>query len=72
MIRLQHDNIIWLFNSQSAAEATGYPLDYRGMKVGDNMYPASIIMDRFQGYRIDLEVQLVGKTDGSYHAEGIV
>ena len=39
IIRLQHDSVIWLFNSQSAAEATGYPLDYRGMLVGTNMYP---------------------------------
>ena len=48
MIRLQYDNIIWLFNSQSAAEATGYPLDYRGMKIGDNMYPDLVDTD---GYR---------------------
>ena len=39
MIRLQFDKIIWLFNSQNVVESTGYPLDYRGMLVGSNMYP---------------------------------
>ena len=49
IIRLQQDNIIWLFNSQSVAEATGYPLDYRGMVVGSNMYPD--LVGSGNGYR---------------------
>lgn len=46
---LQFDNTIWLFNTQSTAEATGYPLDYRGMLVGTNMYPD--LVDANDGYR---------------------
>lgn len=39
IIRVQFDKIIWLFNSQNVAVATGYPLDYRGMLIGSKMYP---------------------------------
>lgn len=50
IIRLQYDNIIWLFNSQSVAEATGYPLDYRGMLVGSNMYPDLVETGAYRWY----------------------
>jgi hypothetical protein len=39
IIRFQTDKTIWLFNSDTIAENSGYPLDYRGMKIGTNMYP---------------------------------
>jgi len=49
IIRNQFDKIIWLFNSQTVAESTGYPLDYRGMLVGSNMYPD--LVDSGNNYR---------------------
>lgn len=39
IINLQVDKSLWLFNTNTMAEVTGYPLDYRGMLVGSGMYP---------------------------------
>jgi len=33
------DKVIWLFDSDLMIENMGFPLDYRGMLVGDKMYP---------------------------------
>jgi hypothetical protein len=33
------DKVIWLFDSDLMVESTGFPLDYRGMLVGEKMYP---------------------------------
>jgi hypothetical protein len=48
IFRLQFDKIIWLFDSQAIAVATGYPLDYRGMLVGSNMYPDLVDVSGFR------------------------
>ncbi len=37
--RNQKDKTIWLYNTQSLVTEGDYPLDYRGMKVGEKMYP---------------------------------
>ncbi len=50
-IRLQHDKTIWLFNSDSVAASTGFPLDFRGMKTGDNMYPDLVNVAQSGGFR---------------------
>jgi hypothetical protein len=39
MLQMQQGNTIWLFDSDAVAAATGFPLDYRGERVGTNMYP---------------------------------
>jgi len=46
--RLQNHKTIWLYNSNNVSAANGFPLDYRGMKVGNNMYPDLVDSD---GYR---------------------
>jgi hypothetical protein len=37
--RMQQDKTIWLYDTNKISTADAFPLDYRGMKVGDNMYP---------------------------------
>ena len=37
--RLQNDKTIWLYKTDNVAAADAFPLDYRGMRTGSNMYP---------------------------------
>ena len=39
IISQQNDKQIWLFNTNTVADDSAYPLDYRGMLSGTNMYP---------------------------------
>lgn len=72
IIRLQHDKIIWLFNSQDVVEATGYPLDYRGMKIGSNMYPDLISDYRWKECRfVDSTISEVESISSNLH-QGII
>lgn len=45
------DKVIWLFDSDLMVEQTGFPLDYRGMLVGDKMYPDLVESTGSGGFR---------------------
>jgi hypothetical protein len=47
--RLQTDKVIWLFDTDAVVAGGDLPLDYRGMLVGDKMYPD--LVDATNGYR---------------------
>jgi len=47
---VQHQTI-YLFNTDDIIAATGWPLDYRGMLVGSNMYPDLVAATGDGGYR---------------------
>ena len=48
IIRQQSDKTIWFFNSNTIAQSGAFPLDYRGMLTGTNMYPDLVAEN---GYR---------------------
>ncbi len=49
--RLQNDKVIWLYSTDNTADATGFPLDHRGMRVGTKMYPNLVDTAGNGGYR---------------------
>lgn len=46
----QKDKVIWLFDSDRMIEEMGFPLDYRGTLVGENMYPDLVAASGDGGY----------------------
>lgn len=51
IISFEKDRTIWLYDNNLVADVTGYPLDYRGMRVGSNMYPDLVDNYRFKKAR---------------------
>jgi hypothetical protein len=50
-LRNQKDKTIYLFKSNDVINSGDYPLDYRGMLVGDKMYPDLVDAEASGGYR---------------------
>ncbi len=49
IVSLEKDRTIWLYDNNSIANITGYPLDYRGMRVSDPlMYPTLVESHRYK------------------------
>lgn len=53
VVSLEKDRTIWLYDNNSIADVTGYPLDFRGMTVTNpTMYPTFVDDFRFKRARI--------------------
>ena len=69
VISLEKDRTIWLYDNNEVANVTGYPLDFRGMRVDDAlMYPTLVDSYRFKMARFyNMTVTEMSSPNSRFH-----
>lgn len=62
IIRSQDDKVIWLYNSNDIAQSGAWPLDYRGMVTGSNMYPDLVSSSGYRWKKVKFTNSIISDT----------
>lgn len=65
ILSLEKDRMIWLYDNNLVSNSTGYPLDYRGMRIGSNMYPD--LVDNFQFKKVKYHNTTISEMQSPSH-----